>query len=158
MTTILNNTSVLLAIINKFHQGVAICNAYNDIVLWNEEAEKIAGIKVDSTHKSHWANHNQFKKRNGQPLEESDRALYRALHEQIETESHTIYTTETGKQVYIDARAYPLYSDDKNIVGAVAFFQDVTNKVKMDNLLTEVEAKLKEMQDYLQEYLKTFSI
>lgn len=158
MTTILNNNSVLLFLISKFQQGVAICDIKSDIVLWNEEAEKIAGVKVKSADKSNWIYHHKFKNRDGHPLEESDRALYRALHEQKETKSETIYLSDTGKQVYIDARAYPLYNDENKLIGAVAFFQDVTNKVKMDNLLTEVENKLKEMQEYLQEYLNTLHV
>lgn len=154
MTTILNNSSVLLFLISKFHQGVAICDIKSNIVLWNEEAEKIAGIQVKSAAESDWVYHNQFKKRKGQPLEESDRALYRAIHEQTETTSQTIYTSDTGKEVYIDARAYPLYNNDQTLIGAVAFFKDVTNQIKMEKLLTEIEEKLKEMQDYL----KTLSL
>lgn len=154
MTSILNNASVLLFLISKFHQGVAICDIKSNIVLWNEEAENIAGVQVKSVDKSNWVYHHNFKKRNGQPLEESDRALYRAIHEQKETTSQTIYLSETGKEVYIDARAYPLYNDDKTLVGAVAFFKDVTNQIHMEKLLTEIEEKLKEMQDYL----KSFSL
>ena len=144
----------MLFLISKFHQGVAICDKSQNIVLWNEAAENIAGAKVKSAAESDWVYHNQFKKRDGQPLQESDRALYRAMKEEKETQTQTMYIDKEGNKVYLDARAYPLYNNDQTLIGAVAFFKDVTNQIKMEKLLTEIEEKLKEMQDYL----KTFSL
>lgn len=154
MTSILNNSSVLLFLIGKFHQGVAICDIQQNIILWNEEAEKIAGAHVKSVAEADWVYHQQFRKRDGQSLEECDRALYRAMKEEKETQSQTMYIDKGGNKIYLDARAYPLYNNDKTLVGAVAFFKDVTNQIKMEKLLTEIEEKLKEMQDYL----KSFSL
>ncbi len=157
-TTILNNNSVLLFLIDKFNQGVAICDMKFNIILWNEEAVKIVGQSPDNIGKDNWVSHYKFYSREDNELQEKDRAMYKAITEQKETKAKTIFKDNKGHEIFIDTRAYPLYDDEKNLIGSVAFFQDVTNKVKMDNLLTEVEQKLKEMQDYLQEYLKTFSI
>ena len=158
MTTILNNNSVLLFLIDKFNQGVAICDMKFNIILWNEEAVKIVGQSPNNIGKDNWVNHYKFYSREGKPLQEEDRAMYKAITEQKETKAKTIYRNEKGHEIFIDTRAYPLYDDEKNLIGSVAFFQDVSNKVKMDNLLTEVEQKLKEMQEYLQEYLNSLSV
>mgnify|MGYP001372964061 CR=1 FL=1 len=153
MTNLLNNASVLVFLLNKIPHVVVLCNKNYEIVLWNEYAVNMVGESVGTVDVGAWQQEHKFYTRDGKELSEEDRALFRAVKEKTETTSKTIVKIN-GSDKYIETTAYPIYDDNKNVIGGAAFFSDVTNRIKMEKTINEILAKLEEMQ----EYLRSFSI
>lgn len=148
------SSAALMFLINKVPFGIAVCDAKYNIVLWNDTALKMVGeASPKPIYDAEWVAKNRFTTRDGKPITEKEKALYRAIHEQQETEAKTICNVD-DKSIYIDTKAYPLYDEgNKNLIGGFAIFQDVTQKIKMEQLLTEIEAKLLELKEYITKVL-----
>lgn len=151
--TLLNNNVVLRFLIDKMQQGVALCDMSFNIVLWNESADRLIGSPPTPLNSTNWIADHKFYHIDGTELEEKDRALYRAIKEENETVARVIYKKD-DKDVYIETTAYPLYDEDKQLIGGAAFFKEITNQIKMEATLNEILAKLEEMK----KYLKSFSL
>jgi len=152
MTNLLNNASVLVFLLNKIPHVVVLCNKNYEIVLWNEYAVNMVGESVGTVDVGAWQQEHKFYTRDGKELSEEDRALFRAVKEKTETTSKTIVKIN-GSDKYIETTAYPIYDDNKNVIGGAAFFSDVTNQIKIQELLKEVLDKLTSMQEYMKEFI-----
>lgn len=153
MTTLLNNASVLAFLLNKIPYGVVLCNKDYQIVLWNEYANNIVGESVGTVDVGEWVKQNKFFTRDGKELSDNDRALYKAVKNNVETASKTIVKLPQ-KDVYLETEAYPLHDEKNNVIGGAAFFKDVTNQVQVGKLLNEILDKLNDMQVYLKDFMK----
>lgn len=152
MTSLLNNASVLVFLLNKIPYGVVLCNKEYNIVLWNDYAVKLIGESIGKINDEHWRKLNKFYTWEGKELTPDHMALNNAVKNNIETRSKTMVKLD-GKEVYVETEACPLYDDEKNIIGGAAFFKEVTNQRQVEKTLAEVLDKLKEMQEYLKQFI-----
>jgi PAS domain-containing protein len=154
MTDILNSASVLGFLLNKIPYGVAVSDMNMNIVLWNNEASQMLGTTFVPQQIHDMYAKGKFLRMDGKEVKNNERALYIALTEHIPAETNT--KVEMGNRfVYVTTKAIPLYDENKNVIGAAAFFKDVTNQIQMETILKEVLEKLNEMQSYLKEFIKS---
>ena len=152
MTDLLNNPSVLTFLPNKIPHGVVLCSKNYHIVLWNEYAVKMIGESIGIINDDKWKKLNKFYTWEGKELTPEHMALNNAIKNNIETKSKTMVMLD-GKKVYVETEAFPLYNDQKDIIGGAAFFKDVTNQIQVEAILKEVLDKLNEMQVYLKGFM-----
>lgn len=150
-TTLLNNSELLVYLLNRIPYGVVMCNADYEIVLWNKWAEDLIGTSPENVNEGKWKREGKFFTRDGRELQEQDRALYRAVKTEQDTSSKTIVRF-ADRDIYLETDASPLYDDNHKLIGGVAFFKDVTNNIKIASMIDKAIEDVKNIQSYLSKY------
>lgn len=137
-------------IIEEIPYAVASCDLTFKFWIYNRKAQEIMGVKPHEMTSDAWFTEFLFTNDDGTPIKKEDRGLYKAVTHQIETTSRAIYKSPEGN-IHIESHALPLYDDEQNheLTGAMVYFKDITKKIHMEQMLTEIEQKLLELKEYI---------
>jgi PAS domain-containing protein len=128
----LNNASVLLLFMNEIPCGVVLCNSKNDIVGWNDLAAKFIGVLPKNI-------------------------LFKAVRDNKEISDKTIVQVEDS-QVYLKTDARPVYDNNHNVIGGVAFIKEITDDAKQEKIANEILELVDDTQSSLSKFKQQMAL
>lgn len=129
----------LNAILQTLMDGVVMVNTEGEIIFANKASEKILGIQQDKItgkyfNSREWQQLDEFD--NPFPLEQLPLAVAMREQRPVENVEHAILATD-GEKKWLTVNAAPLFDEDGNMYGAIAGFQDTTERKIADAKLRE---------------------
>ncbi len=117
--------------------GVALAEAPSGrVVLMNEQVSKILGYTPEGADSvEQYSGHGTFTLA-GEPVDADRVALARAVHDgEVIEDEDLLYVNATGRRIILRTNAGPIRNAEGAIVAAVSVFQDVTERVRDQQLL-----------------------
>ena len=144
----LTEQSLLLkSVFNSISDGVVVADKAGHIIMFNPSAERIIGLRTNSTmdviRREQWLREFRFFQPDGVTRWPMDRLpIIRALRgESIDNIEILIKNNEIPDGVYVSASSRPLQGTDDNRTGAVLVFHDITDRIKSKEALAQAFAQ-----------------
>lgn len=140
------------AIIDTIAEGVAVASKDGCLEVFNRAATQICGVGLVETDQDQWSSVYALYLPDGKTACPTDRLpLVRAIQgEPVEAIPLLVRHPGQERPIHLSVTASPLYDEDGDIDGAVAIFQDVTERVLSERLLSEarkqLEIRIKELK------------
>jgi len=77
--------------------------------------------------------------------------LFKAVRDNKEVSDKTLVQLENS-EVYLETDARPMYDNNNNVIGGIAFLKDITNDAKQEQATVEILQSLSDTQDYLTKF------
>lgn len=144
------NAAILKTVLEEVQHPIIITDAIGNYVLYNRSAQKALDFK-DYMERQETLSALVVKKRTGEIYEPDEYPSMKALRGIFtKNERMVIEKVNTGKVVYLDVDAFPIFNENRDIVlGAVVSFNDVTMNIMVVRVLDEVNAKVSHMMTLL---------
>lgn len=146
------------AIIDGIAEGVAVAGKDGRLELFNPAATSIMGIEAVENGKEEWATiYGLYLPDQSTPCPTDQLPLVRAIRgEHVEGMQLVVRRPNQDAVIYLSVSASPCYDYDGQIDGGVAIFQDVTERIRADQLLAEtrkqLELRVKELKASEEKY------
>ena len=133
---------VLDAIIRSMGDGVVVADAQARLTLFNPSAERILGIGLTDRPPAEWTDlYGVFYADGVTPVPTDQLPVVRAVRgDSVESLRLFIRNSRTPDGVYISVNASPVRSESGEVVGGVAVFRDVTQRLMEEEALAQAFA------------------
>lgn len=143
----------LFQVIERINYGILICDKNGKFELWNKKAQDLLAINEEILYRDVWTEYFQMYKLDGTEIDVEHYPLIKAL-KGIRTLNEVIMVKNITNDVIISIDSFPLENQENEIVGAVAVFSDVTQKVKMEQLFEDLLVRFDHIKLLLESSIK----
>lgn len=144
--------NILLSIIESMSDGVVVCDLKGKFLLFNKASEKFGGKRNYKMTEKEWVGEYGFyQPENGEKIKMAEVPLIRSLNGEILDDIDLIAKSPGGTEdVYIIASSRPVKDGDNKIIGALAVYHDITERIKNEKKIKETTKLLREFANGLQ--------
>ncbi|MFP4562729.1 MAG: PAS domain-containing protein, partial [Spirochaetia bacterium] len=127
------------AVLENIVDGLVVTDLEGSILYANRAAEKILALSRDEIVKRYyfdkeWNNVDG----EGRPISPEELPLSRALREErVHSYEHALKDPAAGTEKWLSVNAVPAYSEERELVGAVATFRDITDRKLTERQLAD---------------------
>ena len=142
---------LLEELINNLSNCIIICDAEGNFVLWNTAAKNVVGVEYKISSTGMWQKYYAAVRMDGTAYSDHEYPIMRSVltGEVIRKERILINNRINNNHAYLEVDAFPVRDKDKNIIAGVCSFMDVTNNVKMEEMINEFEVKIGHIRQLL---------
>jgi len=145
---------VLTQVVSKLSYPIIIADNEGNFEFLNAKASDILKLPKDFADKSTWENFFVVKDLQDELILIDNYPIMKALRgEEVKGDKIILSNTQDQSKTYITVDSFPLYGEDKRQIGAVVVMNDISDKVKLENILKEVGEKLDKIKDHLESTL-----
>lgn len=125
------------AVLHSIGDGVFVVDKNLKVTIVNEVAAKMSGYEMKDILNKKYTNTFNF------IFEDSKKINDKFITEAIKTKkiqemsNHTVLIDKNGNSIQVDDSSAPLLDEDKNVIGCVVVFRDVTKERNIDKAKTE---------------------
>lgn len=143
---------VLHSILESMSDGVVVADLDGRFLLFNKASEKFGGTRSYDMTESEWIkNYGFFYPDTGKKLKIYETPLVRSINGEILNNIELMARSADGKDdIYILANSRPLKDSENNIIGALAVYRDISERVKNERIMRETTGLLREFVNKLQ--------
>ena len=147
---------LLEELINNLSSCIIFCDVQGNFVLWNTAAKNAIGLQPEIISTGSWQKYYNGYKMNGVPYTDNDYPIMRAVltGEVIKKERMLINNQTNNNHSYLEVDAFPVRDKDKNIIAGACSFIDVTNSVKMEEMIDEFRVRIEHMRALISDSIK----
>lgn len=144
--SIFENEQRLAATLQSIGDGVIVCDARGHIDLLNAVAESLTGWKNQDA--KGLPVEKVFHIIHSQTRERAENVVRQALQNNatVELANHILLIAKDGTEYHIADSCAPIHDGEKNLLGAVLVFRDISQQYRQREELKKSEASLKEAQ------------
>lgn len=133
----------LKTILERIDHAVIIADKEANFVLWNNTATRLLGMTADIKDKDEWQNHFKIFKPDHTMYNSESLPIMRALNGE-DVKAERLYISNT--QVHLQVDAFPVKSPEGVILGAAASFKDITDNIRINQMVDELQATFEKMK------------
>ena len=127
-------------IVANLHDGLFFIDRNKIITYWNKAAEKITGYSMDEViEKSCSENFLKSCDLEGNQLENSFYPIETTISDGKPREADIIIVHKSGKKIPVSIRVSTIKDNEKNIIGAIELFTDISTKTTNELRIKELE-------------------
>lgn len=147
---------LLEELINNLSSCIIFCDTQGNFVLWNTAAKNAIGLHPEIISTGSWQKYYNGFNMNGVPYTDSNYPIMRAVltGEVIKKERMLISNHANNNHSYLEVDAFPIRDKNDIIIAGACSFTDVTNNVKMEEMIEEFEIKIGHMRALISDSIK----
>jgi len=134
-----NSHSLFDAVLKNVGAGVAAVDNNGDPLLVNPAASRISEMKMEDEFGNWLDNHEVFLEDGETPCETANLPLARAISGETVSQELLNRNKHTGKETWVRVKATPVLDSNRDSMGAVIVFDDITDLRKKRSKLEEVQ-------------------
>jgi len=147
--SILTN-NVLKQILESISTAIIIADKEGNFVLWNDKADDILKMQKTSNFQQWIEYYSIYHMDKVTEYKEGEAPILRALAGESITGEKIWVKNKNIEGLYLTVDAFPLL-EKENIVGSVAIFSDITEKLRMEMLFAEFAERFEHIKQLLTE-------
>ena len=147
---------LLEELINNLSNCIIFCDVHGNFVLWNTAAKNIVGVEHKISSTGTWQKYYNAFRIDGTPYTDNSYPLMRSVltGEVIKKERMLINNQVNNNHSYLEVDAFPVRDKDNNIIAGVCSFIDITNSVKMEEMIDEFRVRIDHMRALISDSMK----
>ena len=132
-TSLVKERELLNAIIHNITDGIVVCDASGNLILFNNATREFHGLPVESLPPEQWAEHFDLYQPDGKTLlSKTEVPLFRALQGEIVENAEMIIASKQGFRRFLLASGQAIFDPLGNKIGAVVAMRDISDRKRME--------------------------
>ena len=147
---------LLEELINNLSNCIIFCDVQGNFILWNTAAKNAIGVQSEISSTDSWQQYYNAFKMDKTPYNKTNYPIMRAVltGEIIRKERMLINNQANNNHSYLEVDAFPIRDKDDIIIAGACSFTDVTNNVKMEEMIEEFEIKIGHIRMLINDSMK----
>ena len=142
---------ILTQILSKLNYPIIISDNKGNFLFLNAKAADILKLPEKSSNKNEWSKFFIVKNIKNEIMPLENYTIMKALSsEDVNGDKIILSNIVDQTQTYITVDSFPLYDEDKKQVGAVVAMNDISDEMRLKNILHEVSEKLDRIKEHLE--------
>jgi PAS domain S-box-containing protein len=148
----------LEAIISQMAEGVIVVDSLGRIININRQAAVLLGVSAVGVEISNYTRAYNLFRVNGEPFSNDELPFIRALQRgEVLKEVEIVLRPSEGEERVLSVNAAPLLNSEDQIIGAVALFHDISDRIRYERMLEKSNERLMEVDQLKTRFISTVS-